>query len=343
MATVPALVRFATDALVAAGSDPDQAQQVARSLVDANQSGLEGHGLSRLPGYVRRLRAGGTSPEPWSLRAADGPIESYDGRGGLGHVHLDFATERAAVLCVEHGVGVVGVGDSNHAGALGPRGRRLAERGMIALLFTNAPAVLAPPGGRAAVIGTNPIALAAPVPGGPPLVCDLSASQVSRGKIMLAAEQETPIPPTWALDAEGRPTEDPRAALTGTLAPLGGTKGFALALAIEVLTGVLLGSVVGPDVRDFFGDDLSEPQRVAHLIIALDPARFGALDGFQARMTRLCEAVADAGDPGATRLPGSRAARLRVEREREIPVDAGLQRTLAQLADELGIPRLAAD
>lgn len=343
-ASISAAVRFATDALVAAGSDPAAARRVAESLVEANQSGLESHGLARLPGYVRRMRAGGTSPEPWSLRgAAGGPVESYDGRGGLGHVHLDLATERAAELCNEHGVGVVGVADSNHAGALGPRGRRLAEQGLIGLLFTNAPAVLAPPGGRTAVVGTNPIALSAPVPGGPPLVCDLSASQVSRGKIMLAADQQTPIPSTWARDAEGRPTEDARAALSGTLAPLGGTKGFALALAIEVLTGVLLGPVVGPDVRDFFGEDLSEPQRVAHLVIALDPARFGELGAFEARMARLRDAIAASGDPGATRLPGSRAASLQAERGSEIPVEPALRDTLTRLAAELGIEPLVTD
>jgi LDH2 family malate/lactate/ureidoglycolate dehydrogenase len=339
-ATVEAAVRFATDALVAAGSDAADARRVAESLVGADQAGLESHGLSRLPGYVRRVRAGGTSPGPWALRSASGSIESYDGLAGLGHVHLDLAAERAASLCSEHGIGAVGVANSNHAGALGPRARRLAERGLIGLLFTNAPAVLAPPGGREAVIGTNPIALAAPVPGRPPLVCDLSSSQVSRGKIMLAAEQQTPIPPTWALDADGRPTEDPEAALSGTLAPLGGTKGFVLALAVEVLTGVLLGPVTGPDVRDFFGQDLSEPQQVAHLVLALDPARFGSLGAFEARMLRLCEAIAEAGDPGATRLPGSRAAALAAERESRIPFGAGLERSLADLAGELGIEPL---
>jgi LDH2 family malate/lactate/ureidoglycolate dehydrogenase len=342
-ATVEAAVRFATDALVAVGSDAADARRVAESLVGADQAGLESHGLSRLPGYVRRVRAGGTSPGPWAPRSASGSIESYDGLGGLGHIHLDLATERAAALCAEHGIGVVGVANSNHAGALGPRARRLAERGMVGLLFTNAPAVLAPPGGREAVIGTNPIALAAPVPGRPPLVCDLSASQVSRGKIMLAAEQQTPIPSTWALDAAGRPTEDPQAALAGTLAPLGGTKGFVLALAVEVLTGVLLGPVTGPDVRDFFGQDLSEPQQVAHLVLALDPARFGAVSGFEARMLRLCGAIAEAGDPGETRLPGSRAAALAMERESRIPVGSGLQRSLADLAGELSIEPLRTD
>jgi (2R)-3-sulfolactate dehydrogenase (NADP+) len=329
---------FAEALLRAAGAGPEDAGVVAASLVAAELAGHAGHGLARLGGYVGRLRAGGTVSQPWQAVRTGGPVESYDGRGGLGHVHLALAAERAAALAADHGIGAVGVSDSNHGGALGVRARELAEQGLVALLATNAPAVLAPPGGSRAVVGTNPLALAAPRPGGPPIVCDLATSQVSRGQVMRAAQEGRPIPAGWARDAEGRPTEDAEAALAGTLMPLGGPKGFALAVLVEVLTGALLGPAVGPEIADFFGDGLDRPQGIAHLVLALDPAAFGDPGAFARRMGRLAEAVLGAGEPGETRLPGARAAAHEAAAGGILTLGTGMVRTLDALAGELGTP-----
>jgi (2R)-3-sulfolactate dehydrogenase (NADP+) len=331
--------RFAAALLGAAGAGADDADLVARSLVAADLAGHGGHGLSRLPGYIARLRAGGTVPGSWRVVARRGPVETYDGAGGLGHVHLELATDRAAALAREHGIGVVGVSASNHAGALGVRAARLARDGFVALLVTNAPAVLAPPGGETAVVGTNPIALAAPAPGGPPLICDLATSQVSRGQIMKAAQEKRPIPADWALDGAGHPTTDADAALAGTLMPLGGPKGFALALIVEVLTGGLLGPAVGPEVRDFFSDH-EHPQGISHLVLVIDPAAFGDRDGFDARMARLRDAVLAAGE--ATRLPGSRSAAAEAAAGGTVTLDDGLVERLDSLASELGVEPIEA-
>jgi (2R)-3-sulfolactate dehydrogenase (NADP+) len=227
------------------------------------------------------------------------------------------------------------VANSNHAGALGTRARTLAGRGLVALLLTNAPAVLAPPGGARAVVGTNPVALAAPRSDGPPLVCDLATAQVSRGQVMRAAQERRPLPEGWALDAAGRPTTDAQAALGGTLMPLGGAKGFALALAVEVLTGALLGPAVGPEIADFFADE-ERAQGIAHLVVALDPAAFGDASAFADRIARLAEAVLGAGDAGATRLPGSRGAAHVQAADGMLHVGDGLAHTLSDLARELG-------
>jgi len=328
---------FAAAVLEAAGARPGDAAVMARALVAAEHANHAGHGLARLPGYVGRLRAGGTVSRDWSPVRTGGAVESYDGRDGLGHVHLELAVDRAAELCAQRGIGAVGVSSSNHAGALGPRARRLANRGFVAFLTTNAPAVLAPPAGRAAVVGTNPLAVAAPVPGGAALVCDLSSSQVNRGAIMRAAQQGIEIPEGWALDAAGEPTRDAAAALAGTLVPLGGAKGFALALAIEVLTGALLGPAVGPEVADFFGDGLDRPQGIAHLVVALDPGAFGDRDAFAARMGRLRDAVHASGAPGATRLPGARAVAHAERQGDALELGDDLVRTLDALAGELGV------
>jgi (2R)-3-sulfolactate dehydrogenase (NADP+) len=298
--------------LDAAGAAPDEAAIVARSLVAAELAGHAGHGLSRLPGYVGRLRAGGTVPGPWGPIKRGGPIEAYDGRGGLGHVHLELATARA---------------------------RELAAEGLVAVLLTNAPAVLAPPGGKRPVLGTNPIALAAPRPDGPAIVCDLATAQVSRGHIMRAAQEGRPIPRGWAKDAAGNPTDDAKAALVGTLMPLGGPKGFALALLVEILTGALLGPAVGPEIADFFSDH-DRPQDISHLVIAFDPKAFGDPAGFSERMGRLAAAVQHAGDTGETRLPGERAVTHEAAAGGTLEIGDGLAARLEALAAELGEPTI---
>lgn len=331
---------FVAGVLLAAGARQEDADVTARALVEAEHAGHAGHGLARLAGYLGRMRAGGARSGEWRRLRSHGAVEAYDGRDGLGHVHLEHAAARAAELCAEHGIAAVGVSHSNHAGALGPRARRLAERGLVALLATNAPAVLAPPGGHRAVVGTNPLAVAAPVPGGPPLVCDLSTSQVSRGAIMRAAQQGAEIPSGWALDAAGAPTQDPTAALAGTLMPLGGSKGFVLALAIEVLTGALVGPAVGPEVNDFFGDALDRPQGIAHLVLALEPGRFGDPADFAARMGRLRDAVLGAGEPEATRLPGSRAVAHAAQQGNALELEDDLVQMLNGLAAGVGAERL---
>jgi (2R)-3-sulfolactate dehydrogenase (NADP+) len=331
---------FAHRVLVRAGVGERDAAVMADSLIAAERAGHAGHGLARLPGYVGRLAAGGTVSAPWRAITARGPVEVYDGRAGLGHVHIRDASDRAVALAAEHGVGIVGVANSNHCGALGTHARRLAESGLVALMATNAPPALAPPGAVVAVLGSNAVAVAAPLRGRPPIVCDLSAAKVNRGAIMRAAQEGRPIPEGWACDPEGRPTTDANAALAGTIAPLGGSKGFALALAIELVTGGLLGPATGPQVADFFGPALEVPQGVSLLVVALDPSAFGDPDAFAARVATLARAVEEAGPPGATRLPGTRSAAHAERLGERVEVDAGLRATLDSLADDLGIPRL---
>ncbi len=320
-----------------AGATPEDGARVADALVEASLSGRDGHGVARLPGYVARLRDGGSRSGPWRLARADGPFERYDGRAGLGHVHLADAVTRAVALAGVHGVGLVGVSDSNHAGALGLPAARIAEAGHVGVVCTNAPAVLAPPGGRAPVLGTNPIAVAAPVPGARPVVCDLSSSVVTRGRVMLAHDRGERLEPGWAHARDGSPTTDPAEALRGTLAPLGGGKGFALALAVEILTGVLVGPSVGPEVADFFEQPAERPQGVAHLAVALDPARLSD-GGHGDRMLRLAAAIRASGEEGEVRLPGARgAARIEAAGGR-VELDGAVASMLARLAAELGVP-----
>jgi (2R)-3-sulfolactate dehydrogenase (NADP+) len=186
---------------------------------------------------------------------------------------------------------------------------RLAEAGLVAFLFGNSPKAMAFWGGKAPMIGTNPIAFAAPLPGGPPLVIDLALSVAARGKVMAAKKNGERIPADWALDAEGRPTTDPAEALNGSMAPLGGAKGAALALMIEVIAAAVTGSSFGFEASSFLDGD-GPPPDVGQVLTAINP---GPLSNGQyySRMAMLVEAIAaEAGPrmPGATRLKNRAAA-----------------------------------
>ncbi|HEX5080116.1 MAG TPA: Ldh family oxidoreductase, partial [Geminicoccaceae bacterium] len=204
----------------------------------------------------------------------------------------------------------------------------LAERGLIGLIMGNSPGGIAPWGGRRALLGTNPIAFACPRRAAPPLVIDVSLAKVARGKVMLAAQRGEAIADDWALDAEGRPTTDPQAALAGTMLPLGGAKGAALALMVEVLAAALTGAHFAAEASSFF-DDRGPPPGVGQFLIALDPGPFS--DGtFADRLEVLLGAIE--AEPGA-RLPGARRLALRRKAAADgIEVPAALLGRLRELA-----------
>src|SRR5258707_5873099 len=200
----------------------------------------------------------------------------------------------------ERGVGAAAIGGSSHCGAAGLPVERLAQAGLVALMFANAPAAMAPWGGSVALFGTNPIAFACPLPGRAPLVVDLSLSKVARGNVMTAKQRGEKLPPGWALDEKGQPTSDPDAALRGTMLPAGDAKGIALALMIELLAAGMIGANFATEASSYLDAD-GPPSGTGQLIIAFDPAAFGshALGRFSAL------AVAIQSQQGA-RLPGER-------------------------------------
>lgn len=292
--------------LVASGLEALAAEQTAQALVIADAWGVHSHGLLRLPDYLRRLHAGGCNAAAGLRPVVDtGPVVTFDGEDGLGHWQLWRAAETARERCAVHGVATVAVGRSSHCGALGVYTLPLVEAGLVGLVLSHGPAVMPPWGGTTAVVSTSP--LAAGIPSRPrPAIVDLATSAVARGRIKVYAQRGEPLPDGWAFTAEGAPTSDPAAALDGMLAPLGGAKGFALAFLIEALTAGLVGPALSTDVVDMFDPgDAARPQQIAHLVLALDPARLD-VDGKGAgeRLDRLAEDVSAAGG----RLPGAQRA-----------------------------------
>lgn len=321
---------LARAALAAAGAGPRMAALTAAALVAAEAEGQSGHGLSRVPQYAAFLRNGRAdgSAEP-AVVAQRGGAVLVDARHGLAYPALALAVEEAAARAAAHGVAFAGITNSHHSGAMGLPVAALARRGLVALAFTNSPAAMPVPGGRRALMGTNPVAAAFPRRDQPPLVIDMALSEVARGKIMVAAKEGRPIPPGWALDAEGSPTTDAKAALSGAMLAMGGTKGALLALVVELLCCALTGAAFGFEADSFFEEEGNRP-RLGQAILAIDP---GALAGHEVFLDRLEFLVAAMlADPGV-RLPGARRGSLAARAADDgIEIPAALAATLRSLS-----------
>jgi len=289
-------------ALEASDVSPDNARCVARALVAAEIDGQAGHGFSRVAAYAAQARSGKVDgcAVPQITRSGTALI-AVDARNGFAFPAVAAAIDELARIAPETGIAAAAIRRSHHCGQLGAHVEALAERGFAALMVANTPKAMAPWGGASALFGTNPIAFAAPRKEAPPLVIDLSLSKVARGKVMAAAKAGRPIPEGWALDAEGRPTTDPAAALTGTMIPAGEAKGAALALIVEILAATLTGANHSNEASSFFDAD-GPPPGVGQLLIAFDP---GCLPGaaFSDRIETLLAAIT--AEEGA-RLPGTR-------------------------------------
>lgn len=297
-------------ALAASRTSEKNAAIVARALVAAEVDGQSGHGFSRVAAYAAQARSGKVDgfavPRVEPLAAA---LIGVDAGDGFAFPAIDAAIEALAERVPETGIAGALIRRSHHCGQLGAHVERLAERGMIALMLGNSPKAMAPWGGSEALFGTNPIAFAAPRAEGPPLVIDLSLSKVARGKVMAAAKAGKPIPEGWALDAGGKPTTDPAAALQGTMIPAGDAKGAALALMVEILAGSLAGANHSHEASSFF-DAEGAPPGVGQTIIAIDAGRRPG-GGFAPRLDALLAAIlAQEGArlPGTRRLSGRAAA-----------------------------------
>jgi LDH2 family malate/lactate/ureidoglycolate dehydrogenase len=340
-ATPERLTDFATAVLEAEGVPADDAGLIARCLLQAELWGHPSHGMLRLSWYVARIRSGVVDPAAKAETVVDrGPLALLDGREGLGHVVCAHAANEAVRRAREHGVGVVGVRNSNHFGMAAHFTRMIAEQGCVGVVTTNGSPAMAPWGGREKAVGANPWSIAAPAGRHGVTVMDIANVNAARGKIYAARERGATIPEGWALDAEGRPTTDPAAAIAGVILPMGGHKGYAISFMMDVLSGVLTGSS--------FATGVSGPQQAerrsgcGHMVLAVDVAAVADPDGFAERMEALIaemKAVPLASGFEEIFYPGEIEDRSRARREREgIEVPAKTLEALERLAAETGVP-----
>lgn len=300
------------------------AEAVARALVGAELADQPGHGLRRLAAYAAQAQSGKVDgmAVPTAQATRPGAL-AVDAAHGFAFPAIELALEHLPGMARAQGIAIAGIRRSHHCGVAGLTVETLADAGLVALMVANAPAAMAPWGGRQPLFGTDPIAFAAPMEGGQPVVVDISLSKVARGKIMAAAQKGQPIPEGWALDADGQPTTSAEAALAGTMIAMGDAKGIALAIMVEMLSAGLTGANYAFEATSYFDAD-GAPPGTGQTIIAIDPAAFGP--GAGARFALLAGLIEDT---DGARLPGRRRQAVRQERrEQGIEADDALMKQI---------------
>ncbi|MEE4165442.1 MAG: Ldh family oxidoreductase [Desulfocapsaceae bacterium] len=277
------LSEFATAVYVDAGMPEADARLVADTLVQADLWGHQSHGVLRLGWYLDRIRNCVMTP----ITSADfevdaGAVAVINGRDGVGQVLADLARKEAVRRAKEHGIAAVGVHSSNHFGTCMYYTRLGALDGCVMLLTSNGGPAMAPWGGRRKIIGTNPWSVAAPAGNFSPLLVDMANTGVARGKIYLARNKQLPIPLGWALNSQGEPTTDPTEAIDGIILPMAEHKGYAIAVMVDMLSGVLTGSGFLSGVNSPY--KTAEKSNCGHLMVAMNIAAFQPLEQFEARM-----------------------------------------------------------
>ncbi|NBS95716.1 MAG: Ldh family oxidoreductase [Betaproteobacteria bacterium] len=340
----PALLQqWALASLMASGVPEADAQCVADALVQTSLWGIDSHGILRLTHYLNRIAHGSIDPRAQPTLVRTGPCTAQlDGCHGLGIAHAMRATTEAIALAGEAGVGVVGVGNSSHCGAMGLYTRRIAAAGLVGLAFTHANSVVAPHGGREAFFGTNPISIAFPSLGGEPVCLDMATSQVAWNRVMNARTEDRGLEPGLVIDGAGNATTDPHAARA--LLPLGGLafghKGYGLATMIDLLCGPLNGMPFGPHITPMY-EALDQHRRIGHLILALDPQRFAGGSHLASQVQAMVQDLHHGAPVDATRpilAPGEPEQLSEVLRRREgIPVEPGALADMRAWSERLGV------
>ena len=341
-----ALRTFIQSALEHVGLPSSDASTCAELMARADVNGSEGHGVFRLPQYVRRIQGGAVNvrPKVRIVREAAG-MAVVDGDNGMGHVVMRFATETAIRKAKSSGVAWVGVRWSNHAGPAALYASMPLAHDMVGLYLAVGNANHLPAwGGLDMLLSTNPIAVAVPALEERSIVLDMATTVAAYGKVKTKAQRGEMMPEGWMMDRSGRPLTDPKRADEGFLLPIGGYKGYGLALVFGLLAGTLNGAAMGREVVDFNNDD-STPTNTGHAIVAIDIVAFGEVDAFKRSVDALIRDLrASQTLPGVdrVRIPGEGSLEARDDRSRNgVPVAPALRAALDKLAAELDIAPLA--
>lgn len=339
--TLPALECFAGEVLASQGVPEPDAALVVESILFAHAHGKGTHGISRIPIYVDRIRKGYMQATTPLTELSSAPAMALlDAEDGFGQVAAIRGMDRAVEMARACGIGMVGIRHSHNFGTAAFIAARAVQQGMAAQVLANAAPAIAPTGGKTAVFGTNPMAWGFPAPDGhPSVILDMATSQAARGKIRLAATNGEAIPPGWALDADGAPTEDPVAALAGSMLPVGGAKGYGLSVVVDIMAGLMTRSASGGQAKNLNNPD--GPSKCGHLFFAIDIERLLPRADYDSRMTELIAATKAAGPEGAVFLPGERAGTYMAGRNGRVPISDGVLTKLDAVAAQTGVAPLA--
>jgi ureidoglycolate dehydrogenase (NAD+) len=331
------LAAWAVSCLEKVGVPPPEARLVGESLVQTSVWGVDSHGVLRLTHYLNRMTIGSISPLAAPLVMRTGPVTAQvHGQDGLGIVHATLAMEVAIEMAKESGAGIVGVGHSSHCGAVGLYTRMAAKEHLVGVAMTHSSSVVVPHGGRDKYFGTNPLSIAFPRANGEPVCLDMATSQVAWNKVLNARIENERLDEGIAVDAQGNPTTDPHLARAGI--PLGGPiygyKGYGLAFMIDLLCGAMNGMTYGRHINSMY-EDLENPRKIGHLMIAIDPTRFAGADTLEATVDAVVKDLKTQGDilfPGEPEL---------IEQEKRaqagIPIDDAALADMHAWSKKLGV------
>ena len=337
---------FIAQVLSAAGVPAGDAQQVGKLMVRSDLAGADGHGIFRLPAYMKRIKAGGANLYPKiELEKDRGASGLLNGDNALGHLVMAKSVELAIERARQFGVAWIGSHHGNHSGAASVYVRMIAEAGLVGIYMAVGNANhMAPWGGIDLLLSTNPIAIAVPAKNRPIVLLDMATTVAAYGKVKLAAQRGEQMPEGWMMDKQGKPLTDPQRSSEGSLLPIGDYKGYGLALMVSLLAGSLNGAAAGKETIDFNAHhDLIT--NTGQVVIAVDPSAFGDVDLFLERVTKVVEDIANSTKlPGVERIhiPGEGAAASSAKRTQEgIPISPELLASLNACATEWGVPALA--
>lgn len=341
----PQLEAFIARAFEAVDVPAADAKVIAELMARADVNGSDGHGVFRLPQYIRRIKGGAVNVRPKITVERDASAMALvNGDNGMGHLVMRFATRLAIEKAQQAGVAWVGAKWSNHAGPASLYAAMPLEHDMIGMYFAVGSANHLPPwGGLDMLLSTNPLAVAVPAGEEAPIVLDMATTVAAYGKVKTKAQRGETMPVGWMMDREGRPLTDPKRANEGFLLPIGEYKGYGLALIIGLLAGNLNGAAMGRDVIDFNADDTS-PTNTGHAIVAISVAAFGGVAEFKRSVDAVVRDLRQSRKlPGVDRirLPGEQSHAKRAENlQHGVPVPPALLASLDKLAAELRIAPL---
>jgi ureidoglycolate dehydrogenase (NAD+) len=331
------VLAWARACLEAVGVPKDDANVVATSLVQTSLWGVDSHGVLRLTHYLTRMTIGSIKAAAVPVVKQSGPVTAQiDGMDGLGIVHCVKGMALAIEMAKAAGVGIVGIGGSSHCGAMGLYTREAARQGLIGIAMTHSSSVVVPHGGREKYFGTNPISIAFSRGGAEPVCLDMATSQVAWNKVLNARIENATLDPGIAVDERGDVTTDPHRAEAGIAlgGPIYGYKGYGLAFMIELLCGPLNGMTFGPRVNNMY-EELDQPRRIGHLVMAIDPGRFAGAQTLEATTD---EMIADLKTRGEILFPGEPELQVEARRRKSgIPIEPAALADMIAWSRKLGV------
>ena len=343
--TFDQLKRFIESVFVKEGLPAGDSEQIAALMAEADLQGSDGHGVIRLPNYIKRIRAGGVNKTPKIKVVHErSAMAVVDGDNGMGHLVVSYAVDLAIEKAREAGVAWVNTRFSNHAGPASLYSRKPLQHDMLGLYFAVGNANHLPPwGGADMLLSTNPISAGIPAAEEPPVVLDMATTVAAYGKVKVKAKLGEMMPEGWMIDRQGKPLLDPKRAEEGFLLPIGEHKGYGLALIVGLLAGTLGGAAMGRDVIDF-NSNAHGVTNTGQAILVLDLAAFGDPAHFKQSVDRLVRDIRQSARlPGVERIwiPGEQSFEKRKKYgQNGIPLPGVVVDELHHLADSMGLDRL---